>query len=103
MLSNLRFNVLPQMDRRAGVDYLVLRLLPRSVTKVIGISTVQDMSFLLCLAQVNKFTRDSPRESEMTVLTLQTEAMYRVHPHAMTLSDSFDVVLKNTDVEPQTA
>lgn len=103
MLSNLRFNVLPQMDRRAGVDYLVLRLLPRSVTKVIGISTVQDMSFLLCLAQVNKFTRDSPRESEMTVLTLQTEAMYRVHPHSMTLSDSFDVVLKNTDVEPQTA
>ncbi|KAG8412681.1 hypothetical protein J3458_013122 [Metarhizium acridum] len=103
MLGSLRFNVLPQMDKRAGIDYLVLRLLPRSVTKLIDISMVQDMSFLLCLAQVNKFTRDSPRASEITILTLQTEAIYRVHPHDMTLSDSFDVVLRNTDVEPQTA
>ncbi|KHN98866.1 uncharacterized protein MAM_03328 [Metarhizium album ARSEF 1941] len=103
MLGNLRFNVLPQMDRRAGIDYLVLRLLPRSVTKLIGISTVQDMSFLLSLAQVNKFTRSSPREGETTILTLQTEAMYRVHPHDMTLSDSFDVVLRNADVEAQAA
>ncbi|TWU71089.1 hypothetical protein ED733_002579 [Metarhizium rileyi] len=102
MLGNLRFNVLPQMDKRAGIDYLVLRLLPRSVSRLIDISKVQDLSFLLSLAQVNKFPRESSRDSAVTMLTLQTEAIYRVHPRDMTLSDSFDVVLLNTSVEPQT-
>lgn len=100
MLSNLRFNVLPAMDKRGGMDYLVLRILPRSVTKLIKINKVQDMSFLLCLAQVNKFTRDSPRDDPLTILALQTEATYRDHQGDTVKYDSFDVLLRNDDVEP---
>ncbi|RYP11822.1 hypothetical protein DL767_011437 [Monosporascus sp. MG133] len=37
MLSNLRFNVFPAMDK-GGIDYLVLRILPRSTTKLIKIT-----------------------------------------------------------------
>lgn len=100
MLSNLRFNVLPAMDKRGGIDYLVLRILPRSVTKLVKITKVQDLSVLLCLAQVNKFTRDSSRDDNITNVTLQTEATYRDEQEDMVKHDSFNVLLRNDDVEP---
>ncbi|RYP65028.1 hypothetical protein DL770_009084 [Monosporascus sp. CRB-9-2] len=100
MLSNLRFNVVSAMDKRGGINYLVLRILPRSSTKLIKITKVQDLSFLLCLAQVNKFTRDSPRESNITNVALQTEATYRAHQGDTVKYGSFNARLKNDDVEP---
>ncbi|KAF8535600.1 hypothetical protein BDD12DRAFT_918619 [Trichophaea hybrida] len=55
MLSNLRFNSLMQIDRRGDINYLVVRLVPRSTTNSIKISTVEDMSFRLSLALINEF------------------------------------------------
>ncbi|KAI1198692.1 hypothetical protein F5X97DRAFT_342392 [Nemania serpens] len=98
MLSNLRFNVVPAMDRRAGIDYLVLRILPRSITGYTRIDKVEGLSFLLCLAQVNKFIRKSRRDDELTLVTLRTEATYRESDPV--IRDAFAVALLNNDVEP---
>jgi len=70
MLSNLSFTVVMALDGQEGVVYLVLRLLPRSVSGVIEIAKVQDLSFLLCLVQVNKF------DDADAWVTLDTEATY---------------------------
>jgi hypothetical protein len=58
MLSNLRFNTLMQTDRKGGINYLVVRLVPRSTTNSIKVSKVEDMSFRLSLALINEFQRD---------------------------------------------
>ncbi|XXG96348.1 hypothetical protein Hte_002630 [Hypoxylon texense] len=100
MLSNLRFNVIPAMDKREGIEYLVLRILPRSSTKLIQITKVQDLSFLLCLAQVNRFKRDSSKDDSITILALQTEATYRDHQSDTVKHGTFNVLLRNDDVEP---
>ncbi|GAW24016.1 hypothetical protein ANO14919_135950 [Xylariales sp. No.14919] len=92
MLSNLRFNVLPSLshgDGGGGNKYLVLRLLPRSAKGWIDVKTVEEMSFLLCLADVNQFPDSS------TYLTLYTAAyytqMYREEPR----EDRFTVEIDN--------
>lgn len=70
MLSNLRFNVLTSFPTIQGVGYLQLRLLPRSSTGFVGISSVREMGFMLSLAKVNQF------EKKLTQVTVDTFAYY---------------------------
>ncbi|KAF5654494.1 hypothetical protein FHETE_11297 [Fusarium heterosporum] len=54
MLQNLRFNVVAQNVIQQGVKYLNLRLLPRSVNGWVEMTTVNEMGFLMSLAQVTE-------------------------------------------------
>ncbi|KAI1819783.1 hypothetical protein F4861DRAFT_111065 [Xylaria intraflava] len=96
MLSNLRFNVLATIDQKDGIDYLLLRILPRSINGWVLITKVQDLSFLLCLAKVNKFPPDAV--SPITVVTVETEAVYQTYQGDQVKHDSFDALLRNDDV-----
>lgn len=60
MLSNLRFNVLLKFLQSDGL--LRLSLLPRSTKKWVDMTLVQEMSFLLALAQVNNLEDGSQME-----------------------------------------
>lgn len=71
MLSNLRFNVLASFPTVDGVSYLQLRLLPRSSKGWIDITSVHEMSFLLCLAKVNEF------KEQQTLVRVETFAYYK--------------------------
>ncbi|RYP91659.1 hypothetical protein DL770_002225 [Monosporascus sp. CRB-9-2] len=53
MLTNLRFNVLPAMVQEEGRNLLRLRLLPRSAKGWVYATTVNELSFLLGLANMN--------------------------------------------------
>lgn len=54
MLSNVRFNALPKFVKQANsTQALKLSLFPRSRTQHVDITLVQEMSFILGLAQVN--------------------------------------------------
>ncbi|KAK4223237.1 hypothetical protein QBC38DRAFT_447560 [Podospora fimiseda] len=61
MLSNLRFNVVASLkhdEDDESTKFLVLRLLPRSEKGWIDVKKIGgDISFLLCLADVNLFDR----------------------------------------------
>ncbi|KAB8211871.1 hypothetical protein BDV34DRAFT_219087 [Aspergillus parasiticus] len=58
MLSNLRFNVLLKFIREKDKSRtLRISLLPRSTKQYVDITLVKEMSFLLALAQVNRFGR----------------------------------------------
>lgn len=76
MLSNLRFNVLASFPTLDGVSYLLLRLLPRSSKKWIGITMVNEMGFLLCLAKVNEF------KARLTQVRVDTFAFYKDDAHS---------------------
>lgn len=71
MLSNLRFNVLPKFDDEPdGNRILRLSLLPRSTKQYVKIPLVQEMSFMLSLAQVNMYEIDPAQ------MTLRWRAEY---------------------------
>ncbi|KAM0513228.1 hypothetical protein ACHAPE_008076 [Trichoderma viride] len=66
MLTNLRFNVLPQILDDGGQRVLRLRVLPRAAKGWIDISTVKELGFMLGLAQVNESQGD-PAQFELDV------------------------------------
>lgn len=89
MLSNLRFNVLADYPKIEGVNYMQLRLLPRSEVGWIDITSVSEMGFVLALAQVNEFPQ------QLTQVQVDTFAYYQdvIRP----LTDSFDINIINTN------
>ncbi|KKP05410.1 hypothetical protein THAR02_02515 [Trichoderma harzianum] len=66
MLTNLRFNVLPQILDDGGQRVLRLRVLPRAAKGWIDIGTVKELGFMLGLAQVNESLGD-PTQVELDV------------------------------------
>ncbi|KAF7559948.1 hypothetical protein G7046_g4218 [Stylonectria norvegica] len=87
LLSNLRFNILRSFTEmpHSGVKCMLLRLIPRSSKGWISIQDVNDMGFLLCLAQVNGY------EAARTDLTLYTSAYYMYVHDTIPRTDSFTV------------
>ncbi|KAL6786734.1 hypothetical protein J3E68DRAFT_420442 [Trichoderma sp. SZMC 28012] len=66
MLTNLRFNVLPQILDDGGQRVLRLRVLPRAAKGWIDIGTVKELGFMLGLAQINESLGD-PAQVELDV------------------------------------
>lgn len=64
MLSNLRFNVLVALVTKDEKPALQLRLLPRAKDGFIPIDKVEDISFLLALADINRWDGQTPRDSQ---------------------------------------
>jgi hypothetical protein len=92
MLSNLRFVVLPSLGTFDGARCLVLRVLPRSANGWTAISVVKELSFLLCLAQVNNTFKGEGRTS----VTLYTAAYYKYVFEKKPRQGQFTVTLRNT-------
>jgi hypothetical protein len=93
MLSNLRFVVLPSLGKFDGERCLVLRVMPRSANKWTAISVVKELSFLLCLAQVNNTFKGEGR----TLVTLYTAAYYKYVFEQKPREGQFTVVLRNKE------
>lgn len=91
MLSNLRFNVLPSFPIIDGLSYLQLRLLPRSSSGWIVISSVREMGFLLSLAKVNEF------QARETLVNVETLAYYK-NDNQSPRKDEFLVNIVNQNV-----
>ncbi|KAM0433809.1 hypothetical protein ACHAQK_009031 [Fusarium lateritium] len=93
MLSNLRFNVLTSFTKMPGTGKrcLLLRLVPRNSNGEIRIDRVQEMSFMLTLAKLNKFTRNRS-------FTFYTSAYYTAGHEKYPINDDFEVWLKRPDV-----
>lgn len=92
MLSNLRFNILTSRKVKDRVQYLVLRLIPRSSSGWIPVKMLKELSFMLCLAKVNLFSRRS------VVMTLNTEAFYKYKYEKLPREDSFTIMLVNESI-----
>jgi hypothetical protein len=92
MISNLRFNVLPSFSTANNMSSLILRLLPRSSKGNVHISSVDEISFILCSAKVNEFDR---RE---TYVTVKTWADYE-NSHTIE-GIPFEVPVINTNFNP---
>ncbi|EAQ91830.1 hypothetical protein CHGG_00065 [Chaetomium globosum CBS 148.51] len=92
MLSNLRFVVLPAQGTFDGQRCLVLRILPRSANGWTAIRLVKELSFLLCLAQVNNTFQGQGR----TFVTLYTAAYYKYVFETQPRQGQFTVTLRNT-------
>lgn len=89
MLSNLRFNVLCKFSRKKEQPCMVLTLLPRSSRRFVNIKLVNEMSFVLTLANVNPLAISGVTES----VKLQTEILYTIdgeYPR----QDSFSAAIK---------
>ncbi|KAJ6126032.1 hypothetical protein N7471_010525 [Penicillium samsonianum] len=93
MISNLRFNVLPSFSTANNMSSLRLRLLPRSSKENVLISSVDEISFILCSAKVNEFDR---RE---TYVTVKTSADYE-NSHTIE-GIPFEVPVINTNFNPE--
>lgn len=93
MLSNLRFNVLTSFTKMpiTGRKCLLLRLVPRNSDGEIRIDRVQEMSFMLTLAKLNKFKRNRN-------FTFYTSAYYTAGHEKYPINDDFEVSLKRPDV-----
>ncbi|RGP60890.1 hypothetical protein FSPOR_10391 [Fusarium sporotrichioides] len=93
MLSNLRFNVLTSFTTmpRTGNKCLLLRLVPRSSQGSILIEHVQEMSFMLTLAKLNKF-KDTHR------FVFYTSAYYTAGHEKYPINDDFEVALEGRGV-----
>jgi hypothetical protein len=91
MLSNLRFNVLVTTKPRNGTNWLLLRLVPRSSSGSILIRHVQEMSFMLTLAKLNKF-KDTRR------FVFDTYAFYTAGHEKYPIKDDFEVTLEERGV-----
>ncbi|KAI8195455.1 hypothetical protein K4K52_012355 [Colletotrichum sp. SAR 10_76] len=61
MLSNLRFNILAALVTKNGRPALQLRLLPRAKDGFIPINRVENISFLLALADINRWDGKTPK------------------------------------------
>ncbi|KAH6844548.1 hypothetical protein B0I37DRAFT_377755 [Chaetomium sp. MPI-CAGE-AT-0009] len=92
MLSNLRFVVLPALKNVDNVRCLVLRVLPRSANGWTAIGLVKELSFLLCLAQVNNTFQGEAQ----TPVTLYTAAYYKYVFEKKPRQEQFTVMLRNT-------
>ncbi|KAK6347974.1 hypothetical protein TWF718_005794 [Orbilia javanica] len=92
MLTNQRFNVLTTNyeDPDDREKFLLLRLVPRSADGWIRIEKVDEIGFVLCLAQVNEFAARNVVISE-----IQTSAFYKDLPWSP-LQDEFDIRVVNT-------
>ncbi|KAF5856163.1 hypothetical protein ETB97_007820 [Aspergillus alliaceus] len=63
MLSNLRFNVLPKIQKDEQLNsWLVLTLRPRSRKNKVRVDTIDEMSFMLSGIIVNQYDRDADVE-----------------------------------------
>ncbi|KAF5964503.1 hypothetical protein FCOIX_13391 [Fusarium coicis] len=93
MLSNLRFNVLTSFTKMpvTGRKCLLLRLVPRNSEGEIRIDRVQEMSFMLTLAKLNKFARNRS-------FKFYTSAYYTAGHEKYPINDDFEVRLKRPDV-----
>ncbi|KAJ4854229.1 uncharacterized protein T069G_11208 [Trichoderma breve] len=90
MLTNLRFNVLPQILDDGGQRVLRLRVLPRAAKGWIDIGTVKELGFMLGLAQVNESLGD-PTQVELDVW-----AIYCKDAQNPKLGDDNTVKIPNT-------
>lgn len=60
MLSNLRFNVLPKIQKDAQLNnWLILTLRPRSRQNKVRVDTIDEMSFMLSGIVVNQYEKDT--------------------------------------------
>lgn len=83
MLSNMRFNILLQPDK----NKLLLRLMPRSAGRMVHLSTIKEMSFLLSMVKVNQ-----PKKTK--ILTIGMKMSYST---GAPRTDDFDIALLGTE------
>ncbi|OJJ87731.1 uncharacterized protein ASPGLDRAFT_988325 [Aspergillus glaucus CBS 516.65] len=88
MLSNLRFNVIHKFPMLDGIPHLQLTAMPRSMKRVVPANMVSEMSFVLGLAQVNRFSFPETR------FQVRTQVRYRLD-RMPTFDGHIDVVVKN--------